>query len=190
MENNIYKKLFEVKKAGIKLQRDTKAFNYKYATLNQIQEKLNVELGKQWLLVMHFIRDGKVTTQINDINTDEYIISEIELTEWIKPQDKWSEITYYRRYNLVSLLDLEVEDDDWKKAQDSVKSAPKKKSGKSDTDICPDCWIQATNIRKWTTKTWNPFHLANCECWESFFIKPDFFMNKDNLATKPSWDNK
>ena len=37
---NIYQKLFEVKKAGIKLQRDTKAFNYKYATLSQIQEKL------------------------------------------------------------------------------------------------------------------------------------------------------
>jgi hypothetical protein len=40
MENNIYKKLFEVKKAGIKLQRDTSAFNYKYADLSQIQTKL------------------------------------------------------------------------------------------------------------------------------------------------------
>jgi hypothetical protein len=37
----------------------------------------------------------------------------------LKAQDKWSEITYFRRYNLLSLLDLEVEDDDWKKAQDS-----------------------------------------------------------------------
>tara|TARA_R110000765_G_scaffold226701_1_gene330623 strand:+ start:3889 stop:4014 length:126 start_codon:yes stop_codon:yes gene_type:complete len=41
MENNIYKKLFEVKKVGITLQRDTSAHNYKYATLSQIQEKLN-----------------------------------------------------------------------------------------------------------------------------------------------------
>jgi hypothetical protein len=37
----IYKKLFEIKKANIKLQRDTKAYNYKYATLSQIQEKLS-----------------------------------------------------------------------------------------------------------------------------------------------------
>jgi hypothetical protein len=39
-EITIYNKLFNVKKEGIKLQRDTKAFNYKYATLDQIQEKL------------------------------------------------------------------------------------------------------------------------------------------------------
>tara|TARA_R110000764_G_scaffold78042_1_gene155740 strand:+ start:3240 stop:3365 length:126 start_codon:yes stop_codon:yes gene_type:complete len=39
-EKNIYQKLFEVKKAGITLQRDTKAFNYQYATLDQIQKKL------------------------------------------------------------------------------------------------------------------------------------------------------
>jgi hypothetical protein len=41
------------------------------------------------------------------------------MSQGIKPQDKGSEITYYRRYNLLSLLDLEVEDDDGKKAQDS-----------------------------------------------------------------------
>tara|TARA_R110002153_G_scaffold248911_1_gene405129 strand:- start:167 stop:313 length:147 start_codon:yes stop_codon:yes gene_type:complete len=44
---NIYQKLFEVKKAGIKLQRDTTAFNYKYATLSQIQEKLSDILQEQ-----------------------------------------------------------------------------------------------------------------------------------------------
>jgi len=38
--NNIYSKLHSIKSAGIKLQRDTEAYNYKYADLAQIQEKL------------------------------------------------------------------------------------------------------------------------------------------------------
>jgi len=115
---NIYQKLFEVKKAGIKLQRDTKAFNYKYATLSQIQEKFSEVLQEQNLIVVHVIDKSLVITRIQDIDDKrEYVESGIELTPWIKAQDKWSEITYYRRYNLLSLLDLEVEDDDGAKAQ-------------------------------------------------------------------------
>ena len=120
MESNIYKKLFEVKTAGIKLQRDTKAFNYKYATLSQIQEKLGKVLEDARMIVTHYISDGYVITELADIETWNSIKSTIKLTEWTKAQDKGSEITYYRRYNLLSLLDLEVEDDDWKKAQDST----------------------------------------------------------------------
>ena len=115
---SICKKMFEVKKEGITLQRNTKAFNYKYATLDQIQEKLNPILERHQILVMHAIQDWSLVTTIFDIESDESVSSSIELTT-TKPQDKWSEITYYRRYNLVSLFDLEVEDDDWKKAQES-----------------------------------------------------------------------
>ena len=120
-ETNIYKKLFEVKKTWIKLQRDTKAFNYKYATLSQIQEKLWDVMQEQWLVILHLIKDDKVITEIRNIDWTDWVSSEISMAEWTKAQDKWSEITYYRRYNLLSLLDLEVIDDDGKKAQDSVK---------------------------------------------------------------------
>ena len=115
----INKKLFNVKQAWIKLQRDTKAFNYKYATLDQIQSKLWDILEKEKLLIIHRIMNNKVITEIRDIETDVFISSEIEMSEWIKAQDKGSEITYFRRYNLLCLLDLEVEDDDGKKAQES-----------------------------------------------------------------------
>jgi hypothetical protein len=67
-EMTIYQKLFKVKAAGIKLQRDTAAFNYKYATLSQIQEKLSGVLQEQRLLVMHSIINNKVVTQIFDID--------------------------------------------------------------------------------------------------------------------------
>jgi len=154
METNIYKKLFEVKKAWIKLQRDTKAFNYKYATLSQIQEKFNEVLQEQKLLIIHTINKWCVVTRIQNTEViDSYVESWIELTEWTKAQDKWSEITYYRRYNLLSLLDLEVEDDDGKKAQDS------KPSEKADNELP---WIWDENLDKlddllaeWKTFTYN-----------------------------------
>lgn len=121
----IYDKLFRVKQSWIKLQRKTKAFNYSYADLGQIQEKLWDILEKERLFITHRVENNKVITEIIDLDAKEEerynIESSIPLTEWTKAQDKWSEITYYRRYNLLSLLDLEVEDDDWKKAQESFK---------------------------------------------------------------------
>jgi hypothetical protein len=137
---NLYEKLLEIKKANIKLQRDTKAFNYKYATLSQIQEKFGDILADQKLLIIHSIVEGKVHTRIVDSeNPKDFIGSDIPLSEGIKPQDKGSEITYYRRYNLLSLLDLEVEDDDGKNAQDSLK--------KQDLIITPDLpWIDNKKI--------------------------------------------
>ena len=116
----ILKKLAEVKKKNISLVRDTKAFNYKYATLDQMQEKLNPVLEELWLVVYHSVIDWSVFTFVTDVETGEEIHSSIEI-KTDKAQDRWSEITYYRRYNLVCLFDLEVEDDDWKKANDSKK---------------------------------------------------------------------
>lgn len=116
---SLHQKLFEIKSAWIKLQRDTKAFNYKYATLSQIQEKFWEELQKQKLVIIHYVKDNKVVTLIQDTESTQNVSSEIEMSHDTKAQDKWSEITYYRRYNLLSLLDLEVEDDDGKTAQES-----------------------------------------------------------------------
>lgn len=116
-------KLFEIKKQRITLTRDTKAFNYKYATLDQIQDKLNPLLEEQKLLVVHYVENNSLTTKVINLDKEEeFIVSSIWLWELLKAQDKWSAITYYRRYNLVNLFDLEVEDDDWAKAS---KDAPK-----------------------------------------------------------------
>ena len=160
---NIYEKLLEVKKAWITLQRDTKAFNYKYATLDQIQSKLWDVLQAQKLVIVHFIRENKVITQIRDVESESFIESEIEMIT-SKPQDKWSEITYYRRYNLLSLLDLEVEDDDWKKAQNSEieekEDIPKNKPV-DNTDNLP--WIWDQNIDKLSDliAEWKTFTMAD-----------------------------
>lgn len=142
----IYKKLFEIKKANIKLQRDTKGYNYNYATLSQIQDKLSWEFEKQWLLITHSIINNCVVTSIIEVESWEKIESSILMSENIKPQDKWSEITYYRRYNLLSLLDLEVEDDDGEKAQDSNKIKKTQSKALVSNDELP--WIGSDNIDK------------------------------------------
>ena len=137
METNIYKKLFELKQKELTLKKDTQAFWYKYATLKQIQELLNPVLKELKLIVLHFIRQNEVVTQIRDIEGETYVESCIDIwsvetkrTETFvdknwkdivtddyndkDPQWVWSIISYHRRYNLLALLDLEQEDDDWK----------------------------------------------------------------------------
>lgn len=160
MENkkNIYEKLFEVKKAWIKLQRDTQGYGYNYATLSQIQEKLSKFFEEQKLLITHRIFENQVVTSIVNLeNVEEKLQSSIMMNENTKAQDKGSEITYYRRYNLLSLLDLETEDDDGKKAQESWKSQNKKTSTSqkwyNDVDKNIDNWTDLIAEGKTTPET-------------------------------------
>lgn len=134
---NIYEKLFRIKEKSVIVVRDQKAFNYSYATLNQIQEVLHPILKEQKLVILHFVRDWNVVTQIRDIESEGFVESSIEIWEvksekkerfiskaWKDiettetnskdPQWVWSILTYYRRYNLISLLDIWTEDDDGK----------------------------------------------------------------------------
>ena len=102
---NVYVKLFELKKRWIKLERDTSGYNYKYATLDQIQDKLSPVLEELKLLIYHRIENEELITIVMDIESWESVTSWIKITT-TKAQERWSEITYYRRYNLLALLDL------------------------------------------------------------------------------------
>ena len=140
METNIYQKLYELKNKDITLKRDTEWYWYNYATLGQIQEKLSEFLKELNLIVVHQVKDWYVVTQIRDLESDSFIESSIKMLEDTKAQDKWSEITYFRRYNLLCLLDLETEDDDWKKAS---KTPTKSNTASEDNDLP---WIAQKNI--------------------------------------------
>ena len=110
------------KKIG-KLTKDVEGYNYKYADLNQLLEKLKPLLEEEKLVLTQPLEDGKVVTRISEIVAKEGEIgwtwSEVELPKDVKPQDLGSAITYFRRYTLMSLLALETEDDDGKSASDS-----------------------------------------------------------------------
>jgi len=150
---SLVEKLFELKQKSIVLLRNERAFNYQYADLSQIQDKIAPELETLKLLVMHKTKDEQVITQIINVeNPSEYEESSISIgkinttREWDShkrdkegniletvhnievteqdPQAVGSIITYYRRYNLLQLLDLKTEDNDWASASPRAKNAP------------------------------------------------------------------
>ena len=98
------------------LARNAKGYNYNYATLNQIKTKLRPLLKEHGLTLINPVKhiEGRdvLCTQIIELETGEQIESQLTLPEGVKAQDSGSAVTYFRRYNLLALLDLEVEDDD------------------------------------------------------------------------------
>ena len=64
------------------------------------------------LILLQPIKDGKVFTEIVDVESGESIVSSIELPTSGNPQQMGSAITYFRRYTLQSLLSLQADDDD------------------------------------------------------------------------------
>jgi hypothetical protein len=79
-KKNLYQKVFEIKKSRIILVRDTKAFNYKYATLDQIQDKINPLLEEHNLLVVHYIENNHLCTKVVNLDIEnDYMLSSISL---------------------------------------------------------------------------------------------------------------
>ena len=120
---NIYKKLFEAKKEIGKISKDSTNpfFKSKYFDINALLEHVEPILQKHDLLILQPIKNGLVTTQIVDTENGAMVESEIALTNITDPQKRGSEITYYRRYTLQSLLGLQAEDDDGNKASQKAK---------------------------------------------------------------------
>ena len=144
-KQTLIQKLFELKKKSIVLLKDEQAFNYKYADLAQIQAKKAPYLEELKLLIVHATQNGSVVTKIYDVDSDACISSSIEIwsiettREWDSkdkqqniihnkevqqqdPQAVGSIITYYRRYNLLQLLDLKTQDNDGADASSRAKN--------------------------------------------------------------------
>jgi hypothetical protein len=182
----IYNKIAQLKEKEISLVRDTEWFNYFYATLWQLQDKLNPIFKELKLLVIHRVENQKVITKIIDLEDNSFLESWIDIWEvktetkknlkdwWesieinsLDPQWVGSIITYYRRYNLLALLDLETEDDDgtsWSKRAQVKQYAPKETKTETNNPVennywkCRDCW--ADNVLN--PKTWKIFCSAKC----------------------------
>ena len=115
---SIFKKLHSAKKEIGAISKDSKNpfFKSKYFDINQLLEHVEPILQKHDLLCLQPIIDGVVTSEIIDVETGDKVISGMALTNITDPQKRGSEITYYRRYTLASLLGMQAEDDDANKA--------------------------------------------------------------------------
>jgi hypothetical protein len=92
-------------------------FKNTYADINTMLEDVKPIMHANGLFIMQPIIDGCVISQIIDGETGEIIAaSSLPINANLAAQAKGSEITYYRRYTLQSLLGLEAEDDDGTKA--------------------------------------------------------------------------
>ena len=129
MENNtILKALFDLKSEVGTMTKDSTNpfFKSKYFDINQLLEHIEPLARKNNLIILQPIIKGFVRTEIHSIDNGEMVFSEIELTGIKDPQKVGSEITYFRRYTLQSLLGVQAEDDDGNKAAQKPKETPKK----------------------------------------------------------------
>lgn len=118
MTPELSKKMFNVfcKVDAYRKDKKNPFFNSSYADINVIIKVLKPILIVEKLYFTQPIIKNKVYTIIHDAESDaEYPAKDeregIEIQS-IKPQERGSEITFYRRYGLVSLFGLEAEDDD------------------------------------------------------------------------------
>lgn len=150
---SIYLKLFELKKEIGKVSKDSTNpfFKSTYFDINALLEHVEPILQKHNLLLLQPIVEGDVCSIIIDIETGEKEKSKLSLTNINDPQKRGSEITYYRRYTLQSLLGLQAEDDDANKASGKSSST----SG-ADNSGNPTKWLNKTvKDSSETTKEWD-----------------------------------
>lgn len=96
------------------LDRNSQGYNYKYASLENVLETIKEPLQKSGLVFSQF-PDGNygLTTLLIHPESGEYFSTTSEIVP-VKddPQGRGSALTYNRRYHLVCVLGLTVEDDD------------------------------------------------------------------------------
>tara|TARA_R110001592_G_scaffold44370_1_gene142842 strand:- start:2132 stop:2680 length:549 start_codon:yes stop_codon:yes gene_type:complete len=144
---SIYKKLFEAKKEIGKISKDSKNpfFKSKYFDINSLLEHVEPILQKHDLLLLQPILDGKVITELIDVETGEKVTSEISLPTLNDPQKLGSAVSYYRRYTAQSLLGLQATDDDANLAsgKKTPKATPKATTEAEKKWITPEMYEKA-----------------------------------------------
>ena len=114
----IYAKLHEAKKEIGVVKKNAKNPHFKntYADLNALIDAVEPILLEKGLILLQPIKDGKVFTQIIDVESFDMIESWIDLSPNLTAQALGSQITYYRRYQISAILSLMADDDDGHKA--------------------------------------------------------------------------
>lgn len=116
MKQELAKKLFKAmhKFESLKKDKSNPYFKSYYTDINTVLNDIKPILKSEGLFITQPIVNNEVCTMIVDGETGECFPdagSGITIQS-VKPQERGSEVTYYRRYGLMSLLGLEAEDDD------------------------------------------------------------------------------
>lgn len=146
----IYKKLFEAKKeiGAISKESTNPFFKSKYFDINQLLEHVEPILQKHNLLLLQPIESDVVISKIIEVESGEVVESSMSLTAITDPQKRGSEITYYRRYTLGSLLGLQAVDDDANSASKAPTQQPVDLPWLNEKDKLGNETKQFVNIKK------------------------------------------
>ena len=111
---NITVKLFLLRKEIGAISKDSNNpfFRSKYFDINTLIKQLDPYLEKHKILLSQPIINNEVKTILQCIDDNSFRNSSLELSPNLDAQKKGSEITYFRRYTLASLLGLQAVDDD------------------------------------------------------------------------------
>jgi precorrin-6B methylase 2 len=117
----IYKKLLEFQKLGITIKKGTvnPFFKSNYANLNEVLDKVTKPLNDLGVVIIQTVQLDGLKTILVDTEDDTLVESTIEFVQKQDAQKLGSNITYNRRYALVTMLSLEDEDDDGNKASET-----------------------------------------------------------------------
>ena len=122
--------LFHQKVGTLTKSRKAKAgaYSYSYFDINAIIDEVKPILNECGIVMMQPLDmiDGKLvmrTILINAYDSADRMEFTCPLAMLNKAQDMGSQTTYYRRYTAQSLLFLEAEDDDGKRANQSITTA-------------------------------------------------------------------
>ena len=94
-------------------RKDTSAFSYQYATLDQVRAIVAPALHKHGLMDVQRMLSGELHTTIVDLESGETLVSDVRPTlQKGTDQQRGSSETYQRRYALLTVCGLAPVDDD------------------------------------------------------------------------------
>lgn len=135
---SLYESLGNIQALNLKAKADTQAYNYKYATLEQIWGLLIKPLKEQSLVVQQTPQRDVLRTTVTSTASGESISSETPLltpdTSSNHMQDLGSAITYARRYSLACIFNIVTDDDDNQSANTDTPTAPRASATKPASD--------------------------------------------------------
>lgn len=114
MKEILFRKIKEVwDLISVKKDGENSYYGHKYMTLDAIMEKLKPLLDERNMMIYNYVlAQGGVRTIVIDMESGETIGSDFVVNEIKDPQQLWKVITYWRRYNLVSIFNILADEDD------------------------------------------------------------------------------
>lgn len=127
-KSNIHTKLLAFQKLQVSIKKDANNphFRSKYADLAEVISKVRPALNQVGIVLIQAPGETGLTTTLHDAESDTFITAFLPYIGATDAQKLGSNLTYLRRYSLVTMLGLEDDDDDGNKAVAPSPAVPAK----------------------------------------------------------------